>query len=125
MCDGMFKKNDGKTVRDKDEDDRIGASSRPMVQQQKQDCHCQHKRQEKHNRGHQNIGVQSSQCVLNDRVQDVDLERVLVFWFLDFQGELIDNVRNDFIDPHFKCLIVVRCMYERGIRQEQPSTVRM
>lgn len=94
------KKNDGKTVHDKDEDDRVGASSRPMVQQQKQDCHRQHKRQEKHNRGHQNIGVQSSQCVLNDRVQDVDLERVFVFWFLDFQREFIDNVCDDFVDPH-------------------------
>ena len=105
--------------------DRVGALSRPMVQQQEQYRYCQHKRQEKHNRSHQDVGIQSSQCILNDRVQDVDLERVLVFWFLDFQGELIDNVRNDFIDPHFKCLIVVRCMYERAIRQEQPSTVRM
>lgn len=119
----MFKKNDGKTVHDKDEDERIGASSRPMVQQQKQDCHRQHKRQEKHNRGHQNIGVQSSQCVLNDRVQDVDLERVFVFWFLDFQREFIDNVCDDFVDPHrfvycsvFVCVCGnLVCIYE-GMR---------
>ena len=80
----------------------VQASSRPMVQQQEQNRHRQHKRQEKHNRGHQNIGVQSSQCILNDRVQDVDLERVFVFWFLDFQREFIDNVCDDFVDPHIR-----------------------